>query len=112
MSLQNEDVLYLIWCGEKEEYKVGKLWRREKKYYFKYIVEEVKEAIEEGFELLEGFPRIDAEYFKEELFSAFVKHINIKGRKDVMVKEERVDEFKMLENLNKKDTKEGFYFKS
>lgn len=112
MSLENEDVLYLIWCSENEEYKVGKLWRREKKYYFKYIVEEVKKAMEEGFELLEGFPRLDSEYFKEELFAAFIKNINIKSKKEIMDKEELVDEFKILENLSKNEMKEGFYFQS
>lgn len=67
-----DKTLKLVWKNESgENYSVGKLTHEKGKYYFQYNESEVKRATEKGFSLLPGFPRVNAKYFREELFLVF-----------------------------------------
>ena len=52
------DLVYLVWKDVKtgNKYKVAKLYKENETFYFKYILENVKEAQKSGFELLIAFP--------------------------------------------------------
>ena len=67
------DVVYLVWkdVNTGEKYKVAMLYKENKKYYFKYILENVKQAQEKGFELLIAFHQINATYENPQLFAVF-----------------------------------------
>ena len=58
------DLVYLVWKDIKtgNKYKVAMLYKENEIYYFKYILENVKEAQKEGIELLVEFPQINATY--------------------------------------------------
>lgn len=72
MTSMKENTLYLVWQKEDgTKVKLGKLWNQEKKYYFMYIQEEAKKAMEQGFKLLENFPSVEVSYFREEMFMTF-----------------------------------------
>lgn len=108
MGIEQKETLYLFWRNEEQkEFKIGELCKRTGKYYFKYNIEETKEALEHGFELLSGFPRIDAEYFKEELFRTFADNIPTKERKEIVNDEDNSDDFEVLVQMNDKN---GFRF--
>ena len=95
-----ENTLKLIWKSEAgDNFTVGELTFRGGRYYFQYNTEEVKRASEVGFQILEGFPRVNAKYFKEELFKTFG---------DWLGKEEQRDR-DMLEVL-KGHSNERFHF--
>ena len=68
-----KDLVYLVWTDvdEEKKYKVAELYKENGKYYFKYILENVKKAQEKGFELLIAFPQINATYENPELFAVF-----------------------------------------
>ncbi|MGL4730748.1 MAG: hypothetical protein ACRCW0_04095 [Clostridium sp.] len=70
MKAINEKLI-LMFNNSGEKIKVGELLKKENKYYFKYDIEGVKKSTEFGFEVLENFPRINAQYFKEEVFTEF-----------------------------------------
>lgn len=67
--------LILMFNNSGEKIKVGEMLKKETKYYFKYNIEGVNKAKEFGFEALSNFPRINAEYFKEELFTEFKERL-------------------------------------
>ncbi len=78
----NNNTLKLFWKSEGgESYNVGILSLKEGKYYFQYNESEVKKAADKGFAPLENFPRVNAKYFKEELFSTFEAWIGEKNNK-------------------------------
>ena len=68
-----KDLVYLVWkdVNTGEKYKVAMLYKENKKYYFRYILENVKQAQEKGFELLIAFPQINATYENPQLFAVF-----------------------------------------
>lgn len=68
-----KDLVYLVWkdVNTGEKYKVAMLYKENKKYYFRYILENVKQAQEKGFELLIAFPQINAIYENPQLFAVF-----------------------------------------
>ena len=68
-----KDLVYLVWTDvdEEKKYKVAELYKENGKYYFKYILENVKQAQEKGFELLIAFPQINAIYENPQLFAVF-----------------------------------------
>lgn len=108
MGIEQKETLYLFWTNdEQKEFKIGELCKRTGKYYFKYNIEETKKALEHGFELLSGFPRIDAEYFKEELFRTFADKIPTKERREIVNNEDNNDDFEILVEMNDKN---GFRF--
>ncbi len=59
-----KDLVYLIQINVNtgNKYKVAELYKENKTYYFKYILENVKEVQKNGFELLIAFPQINATY--------------------------------------------------
>ena len=57
------DTLYLVWTDSgNNRYQVAELYKENNKYYFKYILDEVKRAMEKGFTLLIGFSTVNATY--------------------------------------------------
>ncbi|MEG2354129.1 MAG: hypothetical protein RSB70_05780 [Clostridium sp.] len=100
---ENSEILYLIWRISDDEYiKIGELRRTfGERYYFKYDIEGVKMATREGFKVFNTMPVVTASYFKEELFSVFIKRVSGKYKKEIMecknvdnIKE--YDEFELL----------------
>jgi len=72
-----QDLVYLVWKDVKtgKKYKVAKLYKENDTFYFKYILENVKEASKNGFELLVAFPQINALYDNPELFAVFASRL-------------------------------------
>ena len=52
-----KDLVYLVWTDIKtgNKYKVAELYKMNNMFYFKYILENVKEAQKSGFKLLIAF---------------------------------------------------------
>lgn len=116
MTSEVKDIIWMTWKNsEGESFKVGELARRGEKYYFKYDIEGVKKAEEYGFALLPNLPRIDVEYFREELFCSFSKRLPWYGKKDVssVLKEyglEEYDAFELLKKTGGKSSGDSFEF--
>ena len=72
-----QDLVYLVWTDYKtgNKYKVAKLYKENGTFYFKYILENVKEAQKNGFELLIPFPQINALYDNPKLFACFAARL-------------------------------------
>lgn len=79
------DLVYLVWKDVKtgNKYKVAMLYKENEKYYFKYILENVKEAQRNGFELLVAFPQINATYENPHLFAVFGARLPDKRRPEI-----------------------------
>lgn len=112
------NMIWMIWKNsEGESFKVGELSRRAKKYYFKYDIDGVKKAEEYGFSPLDNFPRIDVEYFREELFNSFSKRLPGQGKKDInsVLKQydlKQYDAFELLIKSGGKSSTDSFEFVS
>lgn len=80
-----KDLVFLVWRDEKtgNTYKVAELYKQNGKYYFKYILENVKEAEKNGFELLIAFPQINATYENPHLFAVFGARLPDKKRPEI-----------------------------
>lgn len=80
-----KDAVYLVWKNIKtgNKYKVAELYKENGKYYFKYILENVKEAEESGFELLVAFPQLNATYENPHLFAVFGARLPDKRRPEI-----------------------------
>lgn len=72
-----KDLVYLIWRDVNTgiKYKVAILYKENEKFYFKYILENVKEAQKVGFKLLIAFPQINALYDNPKLFATFAARL-------------------------------------
>lgn len=72
-----KDLVYLVWTDVKtgNKYKVAELYKMHNTFYFKYILENVKEAQKSGFKLLIAFPQINALYDNPKLFATFCSKI-------------------------------------
>jgi hypothetical protein len=104
MAREVNDTVWMIWKNDQgEPFKVGELSKRSEKYYFKYDIEGVKKAEVFGFSPLPYLPRIDAEYFREELFRSFSERLPWHGKKDVnsILKEYNLEEYDAFELLKK-----------
>ena len=104
MTGEVRDIIWMTWRnGEGESFKVGELARRAEKYYFRYDIEGVKKAEEYGFIPLTNLPRIDVEYFREELFYSFSKRLPYHGKRDIrsVLKEYGLEEYDAFELLKK-----------
>lgn len=66
-----DNKINLIWRSDDNSFVIGEILNSDHRYYFKYNPDEVKKAMEEGFNVLEGFPRINSKYFSEEPFKLF-----------------------------------------
>jgi len=116
MTSQVKNIMWMIWRNsEGESFKVGELARREEKYYFKYDTLGVERAEEYGFYPFPNFPRIDVEYFREELFNSFSKRLPWHGKKDVssVLKQydmKQYDAFELLKKSGGKMSTDSFEF--
>ena len=71
-----KDMVYLVWTDANgNRYKVAMLYKENDKYYFKYILENVKEAQKKGFRPLIAFPQINALYDNTKLFATFAARL-------------------------------------
>lgn len=111
MILDERELINLFWKSDDGvNFKIGELCRRSGKYYFKYEVESTKKAMEKGFELMDSFPRLDAEYFREELFRVFADRIPNKSRKEYNDNVDENDEFTALKETKGVMDKDSLYF--
>lgn len=80
-----KDSVYLIWNNPKtgNKFKVGELYKEEDTFYFRYIKENVAEAMKEGFKLLIAFPQLNALYDNPQLFAAFSTRLPDKRRPEI-----------------------------
>lgn len=78
------EILYLTWGNNENTFEIGEFTFCENKYYFKYNVEEVKKAERHGFELLNGFPRINSKYFSEIPFKLFSSWIPVNHKQEII----------------------------
>lgn len=84
----------LMWLSEKNnDFIIGQILNYQGRFYFSYNQGEVKKAIDEGFNVLDGFPRVNSKYFSEEIFKLFAGWVNEHQ------KFEKVN-FEMLKGLN------------
>ena len=111
------DIVYLVWSNVTtgRKYKVGILYKENGVFYFKYIVENVKKAQEEGFPLLIAFPQINATYENPQLFAVFGARLPDKTRPeiDVILKEynmKEYDEFELLKRSGAKLPTDNYEF--
>ena len=81
----NRDTVYLYWNNKNnnESYRVAKLYKESNRYYFKYIIEDVKIALENGFQLLVAFPNVNATYESGSLFACFAARLPDKRRPEI-----------------------------
>jgi len=98
-----DEILWLVWKKEDKTFKVGELHRRRGKYYFKYDVKGVERASEYNFRLLPYLPKVDAEYFREELFRSFAERIPSKEKRNIdeVLRQHDVEEYDEFELLKK-----------
>ena len=110
--------------GEKVEYKNNVLYINDKKIKtqkfkntedFKYILENVKEAQKDGFELLVAFPQINATYENPHLFAVFGARLPDKRRPEIdKILEEygmtEYDEFELLKRSGAKLPTDNYEF--
>ena len=80
-----QNLVYLVWKDVKtgQQYKIAKLYKENNTFYFKYILENVKEAQKNGFELLIAFPQINATYENSHLFAVFGARLPDKRRPEI-----------------------------
>lgn len=101
-KINDKDYIYLIWKDYKtgQRYVVGEL-SKNGKYEFKYRVEDIDNAVENGFTPLIAFPIINEVYENYDIFPAFSSRLPDKRRKDVKeilskYKLEKYDAFELL----------------
>lgn len=72
-----KDLVYLVWTDTDtgNKYKVATLYKENGTFYFRYILDNVKEAQKQGFELLIAFPQINALYDNPKLFATFAARL-------------------------------------
>ena len=112
-----KDLVYLVWTDvdEGKKYKVAELYKENGKYYFKYILENVKKAQEKGFELLIAFPQINATYENPELFAVFSSRLPEPTRPEIKEILEtygmkKYDEFELLKRSGAKLPTDNYEF--
>ena len=112
-----KDLVYLVWTDVKtgNKYKVAKLYKENDTFYFKYILENVKEAQKDGFKLLVAFPQINATYENPHLFAVFGARLPDKRRPEIAkILEEygmtEYDEFELLKRSGAKLPTDNYEF--
>ncbi len=116
-SKTKKDLVYLVWKDVKtdKKYKVAELYKPNNTFYFKYILENLKEAQENGFMPLIPFPQINAIYYSPFLFASFATRLPDKRRPDIkkildtygMTK---YDEFELLKRSGAKLPTDNYEF--
>ncbi|NNU77094.1 HipA N-terminal domain-containing protein [Clostridium estertheticum] len=116
MTCKVDNMIYMTWKNkEGQSFKVGELSKKTGKYYFRYDINGVENAKEYGFCPLPYFPKIDAKYFREELFRTFSKYIPGHDKKDKtsILKEyglEKYDDFELLKKIGDKMLNDNIEF--
>ena len=112
-----KDLVYLVWTNINtgNKYKVAMLYKENGTYYFKYILENVKEAQKDGFELLVAFPQINETYENPHLFAVFGARLPDKRRPEIdKILEEygmtEYDEFELLKRSSAKLPTDNYEF--
>lgn len=104
-----KDLVYLVWTDVKtaNKYKIGELYKQDNTFYFKYIVENVKKAQENGFELLVAFPQINALYDNPKLFANFAARLPEPTRPEIeeILKTYDMEEYDAFELLKRSGAK-------
>lgn len=79
------DIVYLVWTNKNtgKSYKVAELYKENGKFYFKYILENVKEAEKDGFTLLIAFQTVNATYENPQLFAVFSARLPDENRPEI-----------------------------
>ena len=91
-----KDLVYLVWTDVNtgNKYKVAMLYKENGIYYFKYIIENVKEAEKYGFSLLVSFKILNATYENPQLFAVFSSRLPDATRPEI---KEILDTYGMTE---------------
>lgn len=112
-----KDIVYLVWTNKenKKRYKVAELYKKNGKFYFKYILENVKEAEKDGFTLLIAFPQINALYDNPQLFAVFSSRLPEPTRPEIREILEtygmtEYDEFELLKRSGAKLPTDNYEF--
>ena len=111
------DLDYLVWKNNKEnkKYIVAKLYKKDEKYYFEYISENLIEAKANGFNLLIPFPSEDKVYTNSRLFATFSSRLPDKRRPDIdkilkTYQMKNYNEFELLKRSGAKLPTDNFEF--
>ena len=114
-----QDSVYLVWKDVKtgKKYKVAILYKENNTFYFKYILENVKEAQKNGFKLLVAFPQINALYDNPQLFAIFAARLPEQTRpeiKDILTTYgmTEYDEFELLKRSGAKLPTDNYEFEA
>ncbi|MBU3156368.1 HipA N-terminal domain-containing protein [Clostridium estertheticum] len=116
MTCKSGITICMMWKNkEGESFKVGELSKKTGKYYFKYDINGVESAKEYGFCPLPYFPKVDAKYFREELFRTFSNRLPGHAKKDKtsILKEyglEKYDDFELLKKIGDKMLNDNIEF--
>lgn len=83
--MMNKDTVYLYWNNKRsgKSYKMAELYKENGNFYFKYIVENVKIALQDGFMYLIAFPNVNATYESSDLFACFATRLPDKRRPEI-----------------------------
>lgn len=113
----NKDVVYLFWVNRNtnQKYKVAELYKENNKYYFKYLIEDVKIAKKNGFELLISFPNLHTTYENPRLFAVFGARLPEPTRPEIKLILEtygmtKYDEFELLKRSGAKLPTDNYEF--
>ena len=112
----NKDVLYLVWTDTAgNKYKVAELSKENNEYSFRYILDELKQARQKGFEPFIAFPRIDAIYHNPNLFAVFAARLPDEKRPEIgeilkTYNMESYDEFELLKRSRGKLPTDNYEF--
>lgn len=105
----DKDTVYLYWNNKEnnQSYRIAELYKYGNKYYFKYILENVKIALKEGFKLLVPFPNINATYESQNLFATFASRLPDKRRPEIkkILKTYDLEEYNEFELLKRSGAK-------
>lgn len=104
-----KDLVYLVWTDVNtgDKYKVATLYKENETYYFKYILENVKEAQKRGFQLLIAFPNINEIYDNPKLFATFAARLPEPTRPEIdkILEEYGMTEYEEFELLKRSGAK-------
>lgn len=112
-----KDVVYLVWTNKDngKHYKVAELYKENGKFYFRYILKNVKEAEKDGFTLLIAFQTVNAIYESPQLFATFSARLPDESRPEIKkildtygMKE--YDEFELLKRSGAKLPTDNYEF--
>ena len=89
-EMEKQEELLAVWKDpvSRNRIVIGRLWKENKLFHFKYIRESenergsIEQAIKMGYKPIKIFEDFDEEYTSDELFAPFLNRLNGKDRKD------------------------------